>query len=387
MRMKVAKPTLVVMSCIVCMVVGFIAGIMFAGKRTMDYGLVREAQQYMTENYLYNLPTTSDLQQGMIEGMLLRVDDPYSFYLPPANHELESVELAGEYGGIGSSVQFDDEGLLRLYPFPGSPAEAAGILPGDILIRVNDLQIVSDMELDTVLAEILGPAGSELEMELQSKAVDIGGYVVVITRAQFMIPSVERYFSESNHRIGILKIHAFTERTYGEVVEAFNYFQIEPQFSVVLDLRGNRGGLFSEAIAVSDFFVDDCTIAVERSSNSENIKHVAGILDIEGHVPMVILIDHDTASAAEIVAAALNECRNIPLLGSTTYGKGSVQSIFILSDGSSMHITTAEWLTGSEASINGKGLIPTIYREMDGKQVSNIMQQAIAILAGEEQSQ
>ena len=387
MRIKVVKPVLIVISSICFLFIGFLAGKQAAWQGHPEYQLVSEAKQYLRENYLYQLPQMIELERGMIDGMMLSIDDPYSLYLPPVNQELEAVELAGEYGGIGASIKLDDAGMLRLYPYPGSPAEANGIIAGDILIRVNDLKIDPEIELDTVLAEILGPEGSIVEMEIQSTLIDSDRYTVEITRAQFLIPSVERYFSDHDQRIGIIKINVFTGRTSSEVIDAFDYIQMKAPEGIVLDLRGNRGGLFSAAIEVSDLLINDCIIAVERSSSSDNNEYIAGAASIEWHEPLIILIDHNTASAAEIVAAALNECRSTPLLGSTTYGKGSVQSIFQLSDGSSLHVTTGEWLTGSSVSIDGMGLTPTVHIENDGSHTDVVMQHAIEMLTGEAQAE
>lgn len=353
-----------------------------ASRLSGTFGLLREAHGYLVRHYLNDLPTPLSLQQGMIEGMMARVGDPYTVYVPPAQHELQTNALAGEYGGIGVSIVADEGGRQILFPFPDGPAALAGIMDGDVLLAVDHLDIDDSFTVDAVTALLRGEEGTSVILDVFQPSSG-APLRVTLVRTNFPVPTVQGYLHPSSPSVGVLDVNLISQQTAEEIDRTLRELMDSGAEVFLLDLRGNTGGLLDEGIDVADYFLDSGIIMLERSRNSGDVVHRATSGEFGEDIEMVVLVDGGSASAAEIVAAALQENGRALLVGAPTYGKGSVQSIYELRDGSSVHITTSQWLTPSNTTIDGSGLQPDVVVEAGADGNDPIADAAIALLLHE----
>jgi carboxyl-terminal processing protease len=344
------------------LILGYIAGNLFPIKTIQDeYPLFHEAHDLLKRYSYYQLPDDIDMQRGMISGFTQVLDDPYSIYMNPVQQELEEANLAGEYGGIGVTVQFDmEEGKFRLYPYPDSPADNAGVREGDFLIEVDSTSITSGLSIDEVEAALHGPVPSTVAITIESASPPYQISTMDIERETFSIPSVQGYLHSTYPEIGILRVDWFSDRTPDEITEVLQEILQNGAVALVLDLRGNSGGMLSAAVDTASLFLDDGEIVREIKKDGEERIFTAGDSGEFSELPLVVLVDQGTASAAEVVTAALQDNERAIIIGRKTYGKGSVQVVVTLSDNSSLHITNAIWLTPSGYSLEGSGVIPDI---------------------------
>lgn len=321
--------------------------------------LFAEAERIIAENALAPIPDGLALQRGMIEGMLLALEDPYAAFLPPPQRELEAQTLSGTFGGIGAYLARTQDGRPYLVPFEGSPAEAAGILPGDLLVQIDGLLVQPDTDQESLLAELRGDVGTWVELRLQRGLAPGPLHVVRVTREQYQVPSIVSFQSPDAPQVGILHISRFTERTAIELETQYTALLSSGCNALVLDLRENQGGLLDSAIKVTDFFLAEGIIYFEVRQLTELVAS-AKPGDSGETIPLAVVIDGSTISAAELVAGALQANDRATLFGSPSFGKGTVQTLFQLSDGSSLHVTSATWLTPDRREIEGHGIEPDI---------------------------
>jgi carboxyl-terminal processing protease len=351
---------LIGMLAAVCLAgLGFLAGYLARGQADRAYPLLNQAHVLLQEHYLDPLPDETLLQRGMIRGMLLELGDPFTLYVEPASHELESDQLSGEYGGIGVLLTLDQEGQVRLVPAADGPAERAGVQEGDILAAIDGAPLEPGTGLDVVSASLRGPAGTPVTLTLSREADGVTRDVRIV-REVIPLPSVTGYLFPDDHSIGVLAVTSFSERTPDELSAAYNDLRARGAEKLILDLRGNSGGLLDSGIEVARYFLSSGVVVIERGREGEERIHRVDDPGEASRLPLVVIVDGATASAAEIVAAALQENARAPLIGQASYGKGSVQLIFELSDGSSLHVTSARWLTPSGNQIDGVGLRPDV---------------------------
>lgn len=338
-----------------------------------DYTLLSEVQTLLDQHYLREQPAFSERQYAAIRGMLASLADRYTFFIPPAVARNESDALAGTYGGIGVQVTRNERGELILYPFQDSPAQAAGVEAGDILTSVNgevvDTRISQD-EIDRMLrGEVKDGNGVEISI---LKPSDTGGNerVLFILFDVINVPSVIWRVLAEDTSLGYIQILSFTSRTPDELRAALRDLLSSEISGLVLDLRNNSGGLLQESIAVADEFLDAAVIVYEKSNHQER-TFAAEPGGLGTDLPMVILVNAGTASASELVAGALRDNGRGLIVGQRTFGKGTVQQIFALSDQSAVHITSAEWLTPERHQLEENGLEPDISMipDQDGRDV------------------
>jgi carboxyl-terminal processing protease len=365
---------------------GFLAGFHVAWRvvrLTDPLSLVEEAHSLIQAEYFGELPDDLSLQRGMIHGMVARIGDPYTSYIEPVAHELQTDDLAGQYGGIGAYISRDEAGYVHLIPFVEGPAAEAGILENDRLIAIDGVEIETDMNLDTIVSLIRGSIGSEIRLTFASRDLTDQAFELKLTRVAIDLPSVTGYTLPDHEEIGVLVITRFSEKTPEEVETTFGQLMLKEGGGLILDLRGNSGGLLDSAIEVSRFFLKDGLILIERSKDGEQKSFECKKPGIGADIPLVVLVDGGTASAAEVVAAALKDNGRAPLIGTNTYGKGSVQSVVALSDGSSLHITAARWLTPQGISLDGVGLSPDIEVASMDPSRDSALDKAVEVLAKE----
>jgi carboxyl-terminal processing protease len=329
------------------------------GVETQGFPLLDEVQILIDQHYLRPQPDAKQREYAAIRGMLGALNDRYTFFIDPPVAQSESDVLAGTYGGIGVQLTRSESGELVLYPFVDSPALAAGIENGDVLLAINSNEINATQQQDAVDQMLRGEVkdGSGVEITVRKHTGD--ELTVFIPFAVINVPSVIWRVLEENPLIGYVQITLFTSRTPGELQEALADLLGQNIAALVLDLRNNSGGLLQESVEVAGQFLNGGVIVYEKNNFQEKALN-APTGGLAPEIPLVVIVNQGTASAAELVAGAIRDRERGILIGQTTFGKGTVQQIYRLSDESSLHITAAEWFTPSRQQIDGTGLEPTI---------------------------
>lgn len=323
------------------------------------FPLVNEAHTLLVEHHVGPLPARAAFEDGMIGGMLSALGDPFTVHIEPALHTLETDLLAGEYGGIGARLTRDAGGAVRLIPFAGGPAAQAGVREAEVLVSIDGVALQARQPLHTVEAALRGPAGSVVRLGLQTGGPNSGARTVDVVRATLPLPSISAYLLPDDPEIGVLALTLFSERTPQEAAAALDELQARGARGLILDLRGNAGGLLESAVDTARLFLRQGVVLIEVDRAAGTRTFAVERPGPAADLPAALLIDGGTASAAEIFAAAL-QAGGAGLIGAPSYGKGSVQSIFALRDGSSLHITTSRWLTPSGRPLDGQGLAPDV---------------------------
>jgi carboxyl-terminal processing protease len=331
------------------------------GEVVTGYPLLDEVQILLNQHYLRQQPGDKEREYAAIRGMLGALNDRYTFFIDPPVAQSESDVLAGTYGGIGVQVKRAETGELVLYPYADSPAATASIENGDVLVAINNVSIDMSQQIDTVDQMLRGEVkeGSGVEVTVRKAQGSGDELSVFIPFAVINVPSVIWRVLEENPQIGYVQIVLFTSRTPDELEVALEDLKQQSITALVLDLRNNSGGLLQESVTVASQFLDGGVVVYEKNNQDEHTLTVeSGGLATD--LPLIVLINQGTASAAELVAGAIQDRERGILIGQTSYGKGTVQQIYRLSDESSLHITSAEWFTPNRHQIDGTGLEPNI---------------------------
>jgi carboxyl-terminal processing protease len=331
-------------------------------------GVFWEAWRALEQDFFGDLPSSQERTYGAIREVLVLLDDPYTVFVEPQPRELERDHMRGSFGGIGVDIWYDAEGRMTLSPYPNSPAAEAGVLEGDILLALDGEQITAETTIDNVRACLHGEQGTQVTLtltRLDASSSPIPSFDLTITRREIKVPSVTWRALDQAPSVGYIQIQGFTDRTDEEVVDAINDLKGKGIVSLVLDLRDNYGGLISPAVDVASQFLRDGVVMIEEKRSTDEKTYPVRSGGIAPDISMAVLINGNTASAAEIVAGALQDHERAPLIGERTFGKGSVQLIYDLSDGSSLHVTTAIWLTPNRNRIEGRGLTPNVIATQD----------------------
>ena len=337
-----------------------------------DLALFQEAWALVEGNFLGALPDSRQVTYGAIRGSLATLDDPYTVFVEPAAREVERERLQGSFGGIGAYITRSEEtGQVLLEPIPGNPAEAAGILPGDVLLEVDGRAITDAMTVPEIVNLVKGEKGTTVTLTVRhpdaTEAVDIA-----VVRADILLPSVTFRLLEDDSTIGYIALSRFSGESGNEVGAALQELLGQGATRFVLDLRQNGGGLRDAAVDVADHFLNSGPVLYLDSQQEGERVFNATDETLAPDQPLVVLIDSGTASASEIVAGALRDRERATLIGnSPTFGKGSVQLVFDLSDGSSVHVTSARWLTPNRQQLDGEGIAPDILVEVTQDDIDN----------------
>jgi carboxyl-terminal processing protease len=332
------------------------------------FDLFWEAWDLIQRDYYGELPSAEEMTYGAIRGATNALDDPYTAFVDPAAAEHRRATDGGEYEGIGAMVSMEDGWLTIVEPFKDQPAERAGLLPGDIVLQVDDTKI-ENMSIYEAIALILGPAGTDVRLEILREGEE--PFEVVVTRAKIEVPIVESEMRDDG--IAYLSLFSFDADSTSKLQVALEELLAQNPEGLILDLRGNPGGYLNEAILTAGLFLPkDDVLMIERTKEDE-ITLTANDFDGNGPVsldiPMVVLVNGGSASASEIVAGALQDYDRATLIGETTFGKGSVQLIHELSNGAELRVTKARWFTPNDRAIHGEGLEPDIEVEMTPEDV------------------
>lgn len=319
--------------------------------------ILREVWDLVDSEFYGELPTPEDRIYGAIRGMLSTLDDNYTSFLEPSIAQIERTDASGQFEGIGALVTMNEDGILEIVrPFEGSPAEEAGLLPGDAVLEVDNQSIVG-YGIYEAIALIRGPENSEVILTIQR---DMGSdpFEVSVTRRRIDIPVVESRMLEDN--IGYVSLFEFGGQATSQLEEAIAQLLDQGAEALIFDLRNNPGGFLDQSVRVADLFLKEGTILIERVSNGQQREFTSTDEGLAQDIPMVALVNSGSASASEIVAGALQDRGRAILIGETTFGKGSVQLPHTLSDGSELRVTIARWFTPNDRVIHEEGLTPDI---------------------------
>ena len=325
-----------------------------------ELNLFGDVFEKVRSNYVDDASDDS-LIEGAINGMLTALD-PHSNYLNAKNFTDMKVQTRGEFGGLGIEVSMEN-GLIKVVsPIDDTPAARAGLKPGDFITHL-DGNPVQGMTLPEAVEKMRGPINSDVTLRIRRAGKD--PFDVKLTRATIKIQSVRSHLEGDN--IGYVRITSFNEQTDVGLENAMKSLKQKAGnklVGVVLDLRNNPGGLLDQAVAVSDAFLDKGEIVSTRGRRADDAqRYNAHPGDISGGLPMVVLINSGSASASEIVAGALQDHHRAILMGTRSFGKGSVQTIIPLPGHGAMRLTTARYYTPSGRSIQAKGIEPDIFVE------------------------
>ncbi len=298
----------------------------------------------------------NDLVQGAIRGMLSTLD-PHSAYMTPDMYKEIQVETKGEFGGVGIQIGIKDNRLTVIAPIEGTPAYRAGIQAGDAITKVNE-ESTKDLTLMDAVQKMRGLKGTKVGLTVERSGT-ADPLVFELIRDTIKIKSVRSQVIEEN--IGYVRISQFQEATGRDLRRAVDELQSKNIQSTILDLRNNPGGLLTAAVEVSELFVGPGKMIVFiKTRDGRKDEYVSRAKSEPEEKPMIVLVNEGSASASEIVAGALQDWGLAAIVGTTTFGKGSVQTILPLSDGSGLRLTTAKYFTPKGRSIQSTGITPDI---------------------------
>ena len=346
-------------------VVGFLAGVYldqaypeyvpYIGHRSasrIDLTEVQQAARLIQADYVDSSVDTKKLSQGTVQGLVNSLGDPFTIYFDPEQYRRLQQSYQGKYTGIGIYLSFGSAYPVITGTVPGSPAASAGLKSGDQIVKVGDKDI-KGITADQATALIQGPEGSQVTITILR---GVETMTLTMTRAEIQVPTV-RTATVGNHVL-YARIYQFASNTSSEFSTALKS-GLPGSVGMVLDLRGDPGGFISAADDVISQFVSSGETFETHGRSGVN-RHQVGSLHGAPNMPLVVLVDANSASAAEIVAGSLQVHKRAKLVGTTTYGKGSVQEDFPLSDGSDLHLTVERWFLPNGQTIDHKGLTPDV---------------------------
>ncbi len=328
--------------------------------------LFSEVLEKINEEYVDEV-NQSEVMESAINGVLQSLD-PYSAYMSPKIFSEMQTETKGEFGGLGIEVSMEGGVVKVITPIDDTPAAKAGVKAGDYIVKVNGEQIQGKTLMEAVNL-MRGPVGSSVEITIRRKGLK-KAVNYKITREIIEIKSVSADLIDN--RIGYLRLRAFNENTDTQLKKEISELEKEKKLlGYIFDLRNNPGGLLSQAVKISDFFLNDGEIVSTKGRrNNENRKFFAKKGDRINGKPLIVLINNGSASASEIVAGALQDQKRAVLLGENTYGKGSVQSIIPLRNRGAIRLTISKYYLPSGKSISQVGVSPDILVEEKGEEFS-----------------
>ncbi len=318
--------------------------------------LLDEAWDIAADQFYGTPPSDKARTYGAVRGMMAAYNDPFTTFYEPPQTELQSQQLSGKFGGIGASVRREADGRIVLSPFPDRPAAQAGVQEGDVLVKVDETPITTEMQLADVTSLLRGDVGSKVTIEVERAGQRLP---FTVTRAEISVPSVTYRILEQAPQVGYVQLNIFAQTSKDELVKAVQSLKQQGAKKLIFDLRNNGGGLLNAAVEIASQFVDG-TVVSERHRDGSQQDFTALADGVARDLPLVVLVNGNTASASEIVAGAIQDHGRGLLIGEKTFGKGSVQNVIPLSDGSSLHVTVAQWLTPKGRQISGQGLMPDV---------------------------
>jgi carboxyl-terminal processing protease len=351
-------------------------------------GLTAEANELIEDNYYRSVGGTelgNSSLQGMIRGLRQRFHDRFSDYFSPEHLEQFNEQISGHFSGIGLSVKEVKRGLEVERAFAGSPAARAGIEAGDAIVSVDGSSLAG-VNSAVATEKIKGPEGTDVVVGvLDAKSGKVRK--VRLTRAQVSLPNVtSRVKTVKGRKLGYIRFLSFSEGAHAELREAVAKVEGEGAEGIVLDLRGNGGGLLEEAVLTASIFLPKDEVVVTTESRTQGDAEYKTVGENLPKLPLVVLIDRNTASAAEILTAALADDAGATVVGTRSYGKGVFQQEVDLSNGGALKLTIGEYFTPEHVNLAGKGIHPDVRASDDPRtKTDEAMQRAFGVLAGQAQ--
>jgi carboxyl-terminal processing protease len=336
----------------------FLGGGLLTGSN-QNIGLIGEAWNIVEKNFVDRAAIKpTQMTYSAISGMVDSLGDTgHSIFLSPEMVKEEQNYTKGQFEGVGLEIQMKEGEIVIVAPIDGSPAQKAGLHPGDIILKVNSVE-VSGLSVGQVANKVLGPAGTQVTLTIQDPKTG-EPREVTIQRAQINLPNVTWHMLPGTS-IAHLRLAGFSQGVTQDLQQALQEIQAQGGTGLILDLRNDPGGLLSEAVGVASQFLTGGNVLLERNAKGEVKPIPVESGGVAPTIPMVVLINGGTASAAEIVSGALQDVHRAELVGETTFGTGTVLNEFPLSDGSALSLATGEWLTPNGGSIWHYGISPDI---------------------------
>jgi carboxyl-terminal processing protease len=351
-------------------------------------GLNAEATELIQDNY-YRAVSQGDLSNssldGMVRGLRRQFHDRFSDYFSPKSLKLFNEEISGRFSGVGIQISAVKRGLLAARVFNGSPAAKAGIAAGDVIVSVNGSSIAGQ-DINIARDKIIGPEGSQVTLGVLRPST---GRVrsVRVTRAEIEAPiTATRVVRTKGRKLGYVRFESFTDGSHGILRKAVERVERKGARGIVLDLRGNGGGLLQEAVLAASIFMPKDRLVVSTDSRTQGHAIYKTVGDNLPARPLVVLIDRNTASSAEILAAALKDDIGATVVGTRSYGKGVFQQEIGLSNGGALKLTIGEYFTPNGTNLAGKGIHPDVRaRDLPGTAPDEALQRGLGVLAGQVQ--
>ena len=329
-----------------------------------EFGLFWEAMDLLYEEYYGELPQSEEAAYQAIRGILHLLNDPNTSLLTPDEADYYRTNIEGEFEGIGARVGWDEaaDTLVMTEPFENQPAWQAGLRRDDLILAVDGESLIG-IGLSDAVDRIRGPKGSTITLTIQRPG-ELTTYDVDVKRDRIDIPTISTRSMGDDGAIAYVRLNSFNENAGQLLRESVRDAVHRDPRAIILDLRGNTGGLLREAVTVSSVFLNDKVVLYEEFNDGEVETYRTEGRPVAGDIPLVVLVNEGSASASEIVAGALQDHERATLIGTTTFGKGSVQLPHTLSNDGILRITIARWLTPNNRSIDGVGLQPDIVVEI-----------------------
>lgn len=342
---------------------GFAGGVLLSPRLQLaggEWPILHQAYQILVDNGFKPAPQSPGLEYGMIRGMVQAYDDPYTQFVEPIQHELEGNTLQGSFGGIGVRIGRDSDNHVILYPLPDGPAQQAGLLEGDRLLMIEKLEITSETTDEQVQAALRGPVGERVKITI-ARAPDYQPVELSIKRAEIPLPSVTWHLDPDSPTLGMIEINVVAASTPDEIQKAVEDLRTRGADGYILDLRDNYGGLLTAGIDTARLFLKEGVIIEQQYKGRDVESYEVEKPGPLAEIPLAVLVNKNTASAAEIIAGALKAHGRAKLIGESTYGKDTIQLVFDLKDGSSLHVTSAHWwIPGLAPMLQGTGVQPDV---------------------------
>jgi len=360
---------------LLCALVTLVAGIFLGGHPELLPGFARDALveedralrseivETIQDNF-YKPVDEARIDDASLKGIVDSLDDPYSAYISPKEASAFQESVTGQFEGVGMTVEKDERGLRVLEAFKGAPAAGAGIQKGDLILEV-DGHSIAGMNSTLATGRIKGPAGTSVKLEVFSPGAE-DTRSVRVKREKIEIPTVRgRLVQRDGRKLAVVQLRGFSSGAHGVLRREIDKQLKAGADGIVLDLRGNGGGLLSEAVLVSSIFIEDGKIvSVRGRSRPERTENAEGDA-IDGDVPVVVLVDGGSASASEIVTGALRDTHRARVVGTNTFGKGLVQEVEPLSNGGYLDLTVANYYLPGGKTIGKSGLKPQVKAKDD----------------------
>ena len=325
--------------------------------KTVDFGLFWQVWDIVDKNYIAPLDYQK-MVYGAIKGMVASIGDPYTVFMDPTETKSFNGQLEGNFDGIGAEIGVRDNKLIVIAPIDNSPAQKAGLLAGDLILKIDDTD-ASTLTLNDAVNKIRGDKGTTVKITVARGDNHNDVKEFTITRDTIQVPSASS--KTLDHNIAYIKINQFSDDTSSLFTAAVNDVLAKGQNNIIIDLRNNPGGLLDQSVKVASNWVPaDKVVVTEAFSDGHKEEHKAAGSTLLAGKKTVVLVNEGTASASEILSGALHDYSLATLIGKKTFGKGVVQEFKQLDDGSSIRVTIAKWLTPNGQNIQEQGITPDI---------------------------